>query len=179
MAELNGTLRLVILGCDVELSDFELNLCADEGAGGLISSYLTRQLYHPSLGLWLGSESDIGWSIGSVHGYQVFLGGHTGQRSNPGFIFILVAGWLIYSGMCWHLEQAVKAQKKRNQENSTLPNSSQPSVRVELSVVRGDLDVWVESTSPVMLFHTSVKRIRWLKVKPCSRDQKIATLGGG
>ena len=112
MAELNGTLRLVILGCDVELSDFELNLCADEGAGGLISSYLTRQLYHPSLGLWLGSESDIGWSIGSVHGYQVFLGGHTGQRSNPGFIFILVAGWLIYSGMCWHLEQAVKGTEK-------------------------------------------------------------------
>ena len=150
MAELNGTLRLVILGCDVELSDFELNLCADEGAGGLISSYLTRQLYHPSLGLWLGSESDIGWSIGSVHGYQVFLGGHTGQRSNPGFIFILVAGWLIYSGMCWHLEQAVKGTEKEDSRTALCPtaaNQGESCVRVELSVVRGDLDVWVESTS--------------------------------
>ena len=45
------------------------------------------------------------------------------------------------------LSRQLKAQKKRNQENSTLPNSSQPIVRVELSVVRGDLDVWVESTS--------------------------------
>ena len=53
------------------------SLCRGVGAGGLISSYLTSQLYQ--LGLWLGSESDIGWwSIG----YPVKLGGLLKPRFN-------------------------------------------------------------------------------------------------
>ena len=45
----NNTHRLVIPGCDVELCDFELSpCCAGDGAGGIISSYLTSsQLYQP------------------------------------------------------------------------------------------------------------------------------------
>ena len=79
---LNGTLRLLISGCDVELCDFELSLWSRWSNQQLFDQ---SQLYQLTLGFcdWgqraiLGGQLDTLWSIGyCVYGYLEKLGGQT------------------------------------------------------------------------------------------------------
>ena len=127
---LNGTLRLLISGCDVELCDFELSLWSRWSNQQLFDQ---SQLYQLTLGLcdWgqraiLGGQSDtvytwvsgkVGWSIGYIVVNWIlciWISRKVGW-SNP-VLMSMLALWLIYSGMWWHLHQqqeAVKLTKRR------------------------------------------------------------------
>ena len=167
-----------------------------DGAGGVISSYLTRvNCINRRLGCVIGVKERY-WVVNWI--LCTWISRNVGW-SNPGLMSML-AVWLIYSGMCWHLHQqeAVKQTKKDSrvwqqgtvlsllrlhQHTNTHPRRLVWTGGVVQSVVCfwspqkvSLLDVWIQHWT-CEVFHIRINYIRWLKIWYCWLTSKIATLG--